>query len=236
MIAGLSLLERVWRLARAVRDVDTVLVATDDAGIARHAEAFGATAVMTPALHQWQRARLRRRCGADASPRHCREPAGRCRLDAAWIIQAVVEHARDPDVALAPRNTSGCAASLPPWCKPRLQERRVAPQLCATCRVMPSISPSKYCHTARDQDGPIPAVFHHIGLYAYRYATLQTYVELPPTPLETAEKLEQLRALEHGIPIRVVPVDFRGHSHWSVDTPEDVNIVEDIIRREGELL
>jgi 3-deoxy-manno-octulosonate cytidylyltransferase (CMP-KDO synthetase) len=48
--------------------------------------------------------------------------------------------------------------------------------------------------------------------------------------------LEQLRALENGMPIRVVEVDYRGRTHWSVDTPEDISHVEEIINREGELV
>jgi 3-deoxy-manno-octulosonate cytidylyltransferase (CMP-KDO synthetase) len=76
----------------------------------------------------------------------------------------------------------------------------------------------------------------HIGLYGYRKASLARYVSLPATPLELTEGLEQLRALEHGMTVRVVLVDYRGRTHWSVDAPEDVQAAEDIIRREGELV
>jgi 3-deoxy-manno-octulosonate cytidylyltransferase (CMP-KDO synthetase) len=61
-------------------------------------------------------------------------------------------------------------------------------------------------------------------------------VALPPSPLEEAEGLEQLRALENGMTVRVVLVDYRGRTHWSIDAPEDVGIAERIIEREGELL
>ncbi len=53
---------------------------------------------------------------------------------------------------------------------------------------------------------------------------------------EEIEQLEQLRALENGIPIRVVEVSFKGRTMWSVDNPEDVAGVEEIIRAEGELV
>ena len=59
---------------------------------------------------------------------------------------------------------------------------------------------------------------------------------LPQSPLERAEQLEQLRALQNGIPIRVVLVDRKGRTHWSVDTPDDAKKVEEIIAREGELV
>ena len=84
-------------------------------------------------------------------------------------------------------------------------------------------------------DGQIPA-YRHIGLYAYRMATLEHYLTLAPTPLEQAEKLEQLRALENGIPIKVVVVDYKGRTHWAVDSPDDVIVVESIIEKEGELI
>lgn len=58
----------------------------------------------------------------------------------------------------------------------------------------------------------------HLGLYAYRPAFLQRFAALPPTPLERAEKLEQLRALEHGFSIAVADVPDAGHG--GIDTPE----------------
>jgi 3-deoxy-manno-octulosonate cytidylyltransferase (CMP-KDO synthetase) len=80
------------------------------------------------------------------------------------------------------------------------------------------------------------AVHRHIGLYGYRKAALAQYVQFAPTPLEQTEGLEQLRALENGMSIRVVIVDYRGRTHWSIDAPEDVAVAEKIIGQEGELL
>ena len=74
------------------------------------------------------------------------------------------------------------------------------------------------------------------GTYAYRYETLEHYLSLKPTPLEQAESLEQLRALENGMPIKIAIVDYRDRTPWSVDNPEDIGIVEKIIAREGELV
>ena len=58
----------------------------------------------------------------------------------------------------------------------------------------------------------------------------------PIAPLEAAEGLEQLRALENGMKIRVALVDYKGRTHGSIDAPEDVALVESIIAREGELV
>jgi 3-deoxy-manno-octulosonate cytidylyltransferase (CMP-KDO synthetase) len=85
------------------------------------------------------------------------------------------------------------------------------------------------------KDGQSP-IFQHIGVYAYTYEALKEYVGLPMGPLEYVEQLEQLRALEHGMPIRVVDVDLRGRTTWPIDNPQDVQRVEEIIRAEGELV
>lgn len=83
---------------------------------------------------------------------------------------------------------------------------------------------------------PLPPVFRHIGVYGYTTAALARFTALPPSPLEKAEGLEQLRALENGISIRVMTVDYRGRTHWSVDSPADIAQAEAIIAREGELV
>ena len=69
--------------------------------------------------------------------------------------------------------------------------------------------------------------FKHIGLYVYRRNFLLRYSEMPVGPLEKAEKLEQLRALENGFQIRVVETDYES---FGVDTPEDMERVRGLIR------
>lgn len=63
------------------------------------------------------------------------------------------------------------------------------------------------------------ALYHHVGIYAYRRAALERFVSLPPSPLELREKLEQLRALEAGMSIAIAKVDS---VPLSVDTPADL--------------
>ncbi len=70
--------------------------------------------------------------------------------------------------------------------------------------------------TAPHGDGPL---YHHIGIYAYRRAALERFVALPPSPLESRERLEQLRALEAGLTIHVALVDT---VPLGVDTPADL--------------
>lgn len=77
--------------------------------------------------------------------------------------------------------------------------------------------------TAPHGDGPL---YHHIGMYAYRRAALERFVSLPPSPLETREKLEQLRALEAGMRIHVGLVDT---VPLGVDTPADLARAREIL-------
>ena len=86
----------------------------------------------------------------------------------------------------------------------------------------------------RDAAGRSPAeqlaafpFLKHLGIYGYRRETLLRLVKFPVSPLEHAEKLEQLRALENGIQIAVVQVDY---DSIGVDVPEDVGRVEKILR------
>jgi 3-deoxy-manno-octulosonate cytidylyltransferase (CMP-KDO synthetase) len=73
-----------------------------------------------------------------------------------------------------------------------------------------------------------PQYWKHLGLYAYRKATLQLFPTLAPSSLEHTERLEQLRFLENGIDIHVEPTDF---DTIGVDTEEDLHRVEALLRR-----
>jgi 3-deoxy-manno-octulosonate cytidylyltransferase (CMP-KDO synthetase) len=79
--------------------------------------------------------------------------------------------------------------------------------------------------TAPHGDGPR---YHHIGLYAYRYAALERFVKLPPSPLERQERLEQLRALEAGMRIDITVVDTV--PRW-VDTPTDLETTRRLLAK-----
>ncbi|MGY8653750.1 MAG: 3-deoxy-manno-octulosonate cytidylyltransferase [Verrucomicrobiia bacterium] len=71
----------------------------------------------------------------------------------------------------------------------------------------------------------------HLGIYGYRRETLLRLVSFPVSPLEAAERLEQLRALDNGIPIAVARVDYQA---VGVDVPEDVARVEALLKEKGE--
>ena len=72
----------------------------------------------------------------------------------------------------------------------------------------------------RDQSVAIP-YYEHIGVYAFRKQTLMNFTRWPVTPLEAAEKIECLRYLEHGIPLKMVLTEYMG---IEIDTPEDLKL------------
>ena len=72
-------------------------------------------------------------------------------------------------------------------------------------------------------------LYQHWGIYAYRRRTLARFVALPPSPLENCEKLEQLRALENGIPIQVL---LSRLSSIGVDTPADLAAAEALMKQQ----
>jgi 3-deoxy-manno-octulosonate cytidylyltransferase (CMP-KDO synthetase) len=78
----------------------------------------------------------------------------------------------------------------------------------------------------RDPRGGWPPLYRHIGLYGYRRSVLLVLAALEPTPLERAESLEQLRALEHGIRIKAVETRYES---FEVNTPEDLDQVRRLL-------
>lgn len=238
-IAGHSLLERVWRIGRAVEGVGRVVVATDDERIVAHVESFCGESVLT-------------------SPD--------CANGSERAFDAIVRLGISPDIIV---NLQGDAVLMPPWILSSLVEEmrrdstvRIATpatrlsneQLKALTAVKGSgvvsgttVTFSKDKNALYFTKGIIPfvrtaskgdesPVWQHIGVYAYTAAALKEYVSLPAGFFEGVEQLEQLRALENGIPVRVVDVSLRGRTMWSVDNPSDVQRVEQIIALEGELV
>jgi 3-deoxy-manno-octulosonate cytidylyltransferase (CMP-KDO synthetase) len=237
-VAGLSLLERVWRIARAVKGTSGVFVATDDPRVADHAASFGAEAVMTPAdvATGTDRVRAALHLMAD-KPDAVINLQGDAVLTPPWVVQALVdEFLADPAVGMV------TAAVRCSWRQlAELQELKTHSPTSGTTVTMDKFGRALYFSKQvipflRTQTFETPPVHRHIGIYGYSAAVLDQLAALAQSPLEIAEQLEQLRALENGIPIKVAVVDYKGRTHGSVDTPEDIPVVEEIISREGELV
>ena len=235
-IAGVPMVERVRRLAAAAPSIDRVLVATDDARILSAVEGFGGEAVMTP-----QGCRNGTERCFEAVKTYARPDdvivnlQGDAPLTPPWVIDAAAAAmAADPDLAMA---TPAVALTEDAYAK--LAAAKAVGEVGGTTVVfdlaMNALYFSKAVIPFRREDAGVP-VHKHIGLYAYRFSTLKRLVVLEPTPLERTESLEQLRALENGIPIRIVMTDYRGRTPWSVDSPRDAEIAAQIIAREGEIV
>lgn len=236
-VAGRSLIQRVHEIAAAAEGVDRVLVATDDERILEHVQAFGGEAVMTPEGCRNGTERV------DAATRDLDEPPdavinlqGDAVLTPPWVIEAVIrEMRRSPDAPIVTPAARLDAGSLK-----LLREAKDAGEVGGTTVTFDRDGRALYFSKAmipfvRDAQGGAPT-FRHIGLYGYRRDALQQFIAMGPSPLELTEGLEQLRALENGMSIRVVEVDYRGRRHMAIDSPEDLRRVEQLLAEDGELV
>ena len=208
-IAGRPMIEHVYRRAQAARLVDAVLVATDDERIADAVAGFGGVACMTSPHHRSGTDRL----GEIAAVVPCGLLVGvqgdEPLLDPA-VIDAVVAPLR-ADVSLA----MGTAAR-PIADDAELSNPHVVKVVCDAAGMALYFSRAAIPH-GRDRSAAA-ATRAHVGLYVYRRDVVQRLVTLAPGPLEQAEMLEQLRALEHGIGIKVMDTQYQS---LGVDTPAD---------------
>lgn len=242
MICGSSLLHRVWKIAKAVQGVDQVFVATDHPEVERHAREWGAEVVQSRmhCTNGTERVYDALKC-LQIQPEIVINLQGDAVLTPPWIIQSVLdEMQRNSELPLATPAVRWGWEQYDEYMKTR-DASKAGGTFVVVNRFYDALYFSKTMIPfvrATGQERPIaePPIYRHIGLYAYRYSALAKYVNLPPSPLEELEKLEQLRALENAMPIRVVPVDYKGRTHGSIDNPEDIQKVEEIIRREGELV
>jgi 3-deoxy-manno-octulosonate cytidylyltransferase (CMP-KDO synthetase) len=218
-IAGKPMIQHVWERSRRARLVQRVLVATDDARIRDAVEAFGGEAVMTPA---------ELRSGSDRIAYVARDLPG-CDLvvnvqgDEPLIEPSVIDDAIEPlrgDASIVMSTLVREIARAEELHNPAVP--KVALDRDGFCLLF---SRTAIPHL---RDVP-PADWHrhhryyaHIGLYVYRREFLLQYAQMTSTPLERAEKLEQLRVLEHGHRIRAVVTT---HRSVPVDTPEDLERV-----------
>lgn len=209
-IDGKTLIEHVYRRVEQASLVSRIIVATDDPRIADAVERFGGTVMMTRNDHQ---------SGTDR------------------LAEAVED--LEPDTLVV--NVQGDEPMIEPGdidqaiTAARLEDAEIV-------TLMTKMEPASEDDPNRvkvvtDRNGmalyfsrsKIPSggtCFLHLGLYVYRVSFLRRFTKLQRTPLEIAERLEQLRALEHGYRIRVVEVESES---WGIDTPEDLERFKELI-------
>ena len=217
-ICGKPMIQYVYEVAQKTRLLTQVVVATDDQRIVDAVEMFGGQACLTSINHKTGTDRI-----------------------------AEVAHKVDADIVV---NIQGDE----PLLDPRQIDEVIQPMLddqtlkaCTLCRPIQSEEDLKNSNVVKavfDLQGnalyfsrsiiPYPRIaqdhrsYEHIGIYVYSKDFLMQYVQMPQTPLEISESLEQLRIIENGARLKVVVTQFE-YTGLSVDTPEDLEAVRKII-------
>jgi 3-deoxy-manno-octulosonate cytidylyltransferase (CMP-KDO synthetase) len=227
-LAGKPMIQWVWEQAKKARSLDAVLVATDDARIAKVVRSFGGEAVMTPVS--------------------CATGTDRIALAARKYNPGIVVNIQGDEPLLPPslidqlvtlllKNPSAAMATL---CHPFMDQAewrnpnvvKIAMDLKGQALYF-SRSPIPFPRNVNlGAHGHAPLrgnsnFAKHIGLYAYRAWFLREFTRLKPTPLEKLECLEQLRALENGYAIQV---GWTKHTTIAVDTPRDAAAARKILK------
>ncbi len=225
LIAGKPLVQHVVEQCRKSRSLADVIVATDDLRIARAIESFVSVA-FTREDHP---------SGTD----RIAEVANRLQADAYVNIQGD-EPLMDPlviDAVAARLSTSGMSTAATPLRHVEdLNNPNVVKVVIGADDHALYFSRRTIPYLRDHADAPVQVQmqafpFHkHLGIYGYSRDVLLQIVRLPPSPLELAERLEQLRPLENGIRIAVARVD---HESIGVDHPSDVARVEAIMAQAG---
>ncbi|MFZ0662785.1 MAG: 3-deoxy-manno-octulosonate cytidylyltransferase [Acidobacteriaceae bacterium] len=216
-IAGEPMLAWVYRAARACPLLSQTLIATDSDAVMDFAQRHGMAAVFTPA--------------------DCASGTDRVYAVAQSIAADIYVNIQGDEPMLRPEHI---AALLEPFERAEVAVATLATPCAADQLENPNAvkvvtaanGRALYFSRAtipydRDAQGSV-AYRKHLGLYAYRRAALQQFPKLPPSALEAAERLEQLRFLENGIDIYVTETP---HDTIGVDTEEDLRRVEEILRR-----
>lgn len=219
-LCGQTMIQRVYERAAAAHGLERVVVLTDDERVARAVEQFGGECQMTPAEC---------RTGTDRTAWAARH----------WHEEAVISLQGDEPL-VDPFELSLLATEL------RYEEATMA--TLAAPATAEEVGSAHHVKVVTDLEGfalyfsraPIPAQHpsnsrpqpprRHIGIYGYRREVLLQLAELEPTPLELCEGLEQLRALEHGIRIRVLESSGCG---FGVDTESDLERMRLLLTRQA---
>lgn len=212
-ILGKPMIQYVWENAQRCATLSRVVVATDHADIVRVVESFGGKSVMTPTFES----------GSDRVAFLARDSSEEIVVNLQADEPLLNPHSIDLLVKALTENPQMDIATLA-VCSMSTEALRDP----HTVKVVAnSRGEALYFSRAALVSQPTGAFLKHIGIYAFRKNSLLKFCQLPPSPLEQSEKLEQLRALENGMRIQVVLVE---ESSKAVDTPEDLEKVEAILR------
>lgn len=210
-VAGKTMIERVWDCATAIPEADPI-IATDDRRIAEEIERFGGRYVMTRDDHASGSDRIAEvatQLGWNDEDIVVNLQGDEPLTPQENLCQVAENLAAHPEAAIATlcKAIEHTEASNPNLVKVVFDEQGLAHYF--------SRSPIPWSDAPESTD-----YFGHIGIYAYRVRFLKRYASLSPSPMETVERLEQLRAMWHGERIHVAPA--LAAPGPGIDTPEDL--------------
>jgi 3-deoxy-manno-octulosonate cytidylyltransferase (CMP-KDO synthetase) len=218
-IAGKPMLQHVYERALLARYLASTIIATDDERIYTTARGFGAQVRMTRSDHVSGTDRVAEAASSEPSDIVVNIQADEPLIDPAAIDAAILPMVHDSDLEM-------CTL------KKRIEDFREIQDPNVVKVVTDRLGNAIYfsrCPIPYRREAPVPrgrgcesGYYKHIGLYVYRRDFLLSYSSLPIGPLEQAERLEQLRALENGHGVRVVETDCES---LGVDTPQDLKRV-----------
>ena len=230
------LIQRSWEAAVASCDAKNVWVATDDDRIAEVVRGFGGQVVMTS-----------RQCRNGTE--RCAEAAGQIPDCPDFIVNFQGDAPLTPSslvgqlVALLADEPSAAMATPALRCSNftygHLEADSAAGRVGGTTVVFNRRSEALYFskrllpYIPPDTPSPADQVHLHLGLYAYRRSDLLHYAESPPSALELLEGLEQLRFLDQGQVVKVLPLDPLGWDCIELNNPSDVAPIEAMLRQRG---
>ena len=211
-IQGKPLIEHVYRRVQQASTVHRIMVATDDRRIADAVERFGGAAVMTRKDHPSGTDRLAEAVHQLSPETLVVNVQGDEPMIEPDVIDQAVNAARlgDAEIVTLMTRLDPVEAEDPNRVKVVVDRNGLA------------------LYFSRSRIPSSGTCFLHLGLYVYRAGFLKKFAKLKPTNLEMAERLEQLRALEHGYRIRVVEVESKS---WGIDTPADLERFREMTTR-----
>lgn len=216
-ICGKPLIQRVWEVVAQVPNIDEIIVATDDDRIAKTVQDFGGKVMMTSSDCQSGSDRVREVAQTVEADVYVNVQGDEPLLEPSAIEKLLEVFAQDANVQVAT------------LCSPISREEAQSPNQVKVVRDRAgnALYFSRALLPFVREANETADYFGHIGVYAYRREVLCAFTSLPASPLEQAEKLEQLRFLQTGIPIRVIEIPRMG---VGVDTQEDLERVRTVIQ------
>jgi 3-deoxy-manno-octulosonate cytidylyltransferase (CMP-KDO synthetase) len=221
-LLGLPMIEHVVRRAERCELLDAVYVATCDEEIRAAVERFGGEVIMTSAAHERASDRV-----AEAAEHFEAEVVVMIQGDEPMVTPCMITASVAP---LLDDTSVSCVNLARRITSPEEYFDRNTIKVLMNVKgdaVVFSRAPIPDGAFARNVAGMTPPVFKQVCVIPFRHDFLREFARLPQTPLERAESIDMLRAIEHGCPVRLVEIEEDTHA---VDNTEDLRLVESLLK------